>query len=694
MTAATLCACDDLDEYDDYSEEDTSEQTVTSRSEEVTEALSDRSSESFNGRGSKLNLDSNGGVSITRLARDNSAPMGDADTWTVFVYMCGSDLESENGLAVDDIEEMANAYTGDNVRFVVQTGGSTRWNGYDISADSLQRFEVTGGGVYLVDEVSDADMGQEQTLEDFLRWGVENYPADKMGVVFWNHGGGSVSGASFDELYDLDSLTLSEMYSAFVQVWEPSNEPGQQPLELVGFDTCLMATVDTAYTFCDLAKYLVASEETEPANGWYYSQWVGTLAKQPAMDGAALGRVICDAYYEGCELVGTEDNTTLSVTDLSKMGDLLDAYESFGKEALAAACADPGFFSQMGRVAAQTENYGGNTREQGYTNMVDLGHMARCSTDLLPSAQAVLDALDQCVLYRVNGVYRTEATGLSCYYSYNGDVDDLNGYIDQGAGTAFKYFYSYELTGGLSQEGMDYVADMNVEELPEVENLTAMGWDGIGLTVDDDGVATMTLGPKADSILTNIGFTLLYVDAEQNTMLLLGTDNDMNADWKNGVFSDNFRGVWGSIDGCLVYMELSYAGEDYNLYSVPVLLNDEECNLQVAYDFNEEEWIILGARQGIDDTGMADKELRQLEIGDELTILWYMDNLSSDEDNLEAYAVETITVTENTAFGECELPDGDYVMMFEMQDAMGNYAYSDGVMFTCEGGGEIYTSTL
>lgn len=116
------------------------------------------------------------------------------------------------------------------------------------------------------------------------------------------------------------------MYSAFVQVWEPSNEPGQQPLELVGFDTCLMATVDTAYTFCDLAKYLVASEETEPANGWYYSQWVGTLAKQPAMDGAALGRVICDAYYEGCELVGTEDNTTLSVTDLSKMGDLLDAY--------------------------------------------------------------------------------------------------------------------------------------------------------------------------------------------------------------------------------------------------------------------------------------------------------------------------------------------------------------------------------
>ena len=85
---------------------------------------------------------------------------------------------------------------------------------------------------------------------------------------------GSVTGAAFDEIYGYDSLTLDEMYQAFSSVWNPSME--KQPLELIGFDTCLMATVDVAYTFADLAHYLVASEETEPANGWYYSQWVGT----------------------------------------------------------------------------------------------------------------------------------------------------------------------------------------------------------------------------------------------------------------------------------------------------------------------------------------------------------------------------------------------------------------------------------
>ena len=75
-------------------------------------------------------------------------------------------------------------------------------------------------------------------------------------------------------------------------------------------------------------------------------------------------------------------------------------------------------------MADRSENYGGNTREEGYANMVDLGHMARQSGDMLPSAQAVLDALDSCVLYQVKGPYRSEATGLSCYYSYNGDADE------------------------------------------------------------------------------------------------------------------------------------------------------------------------------------------------------------------------------------------------------------------------------
>ena len=638
------------------------------------------------------------GCALTACDEEEAADGQTADTaseaeegsWSIYWYLCGSDLESGGGFATYDLSELMEVELPENVNVVIETGGSSEWQNDVVDADHLQRWLYSSEGLELVDEQPSASMGEAETLADFLQFAKNNYPAEKTAVVFWNHGGGSVSGASFDELYGFDSLTLDEMYTAFASVWEPSEE--EQPLELVGFDTCLMATVDVAYTFSDLAHYLVASEETEPANGWYYSQWVGALADDPSMDGEELGRVICDAYYAGCEEVGTQDNTTLSLTDLTKVGPLLTAYDTFGSEALAAACEDPGFFSQFGRVAAKSENYGGNTREQGYTNMVDLGHMARQSSDMLGSAKDVLDALEDCVLYQVGGQYRTEATGLSCYYSYNGDVDDFWGYANIGTGAAFKYFYAYELTGELDDSGMEYIKNMQFEELPEVKNLLSVDWDGAPLDVTDDGISYLTLGPEANDILAGIGFSLYYVDEEDDLMLWLGTDNDMNADWENGVFYDNFRGVWGSIDGNMVFVELSDESEGYTMFSVPILLNGEGYNLQVVSDFTTEEWSILGARQGIDDTGMADKELRLLEEGDEITTIWYAATATGDDD-FEAYTADTFTVTADTSFDEMELPDGSYSMVYEMRDAMDNYAYSDAVIFDCADG-EIQTTVF
>ena len=356
-------------------------------------------------------------------------------------------------------------------------------------------------------------------------------------------------------------------------------------------------------------------------------------------------------------------------------------------EALAAACDDPSFFTRFARVAAQSENYGGNTREQGYTNMVDLGHLARLNSDYLTSAEDVLSALSSAVLYQVGGKYRTEATGLACYYSYNGDLDDLYGYAPVSAGSAFPYFFYYELLGSLDEGGMDYLAELDITELPARMTLGEMGWENTPLDVSDEGTAILTLGPEAENILTSIGFSLSCA-IDDGTYMRLGTDNDMTADWENGVFYDNFRGVWGSIDGVLVYMELAFAGDDYNLYSVPVLINGEPWNLQVVYDFVMEDWTILGARQGVSASGMADKELLQLSEGDELTVLWY---LAGEDGDFQPYEAGTVTVTADTAFAETQLPDGSYSMVFEMRDAAGGVVYSEPVTFDCEGG-EIYTS--
>ena len=609
-------------------------------------------------------------------------------SWAIYWYLCGSDLETKYGCATMDLMEMMEVELPENVNVVIQTGGAAVWQNDEMDPDKLQRWLYNSEGLELLEEQDTENMGDAQTLSDFLRFADTNYPAEKVAVVFWNHGGGSVGGAAFDELHGLDSLDLEEMYQAFDAVWPADADA--PALEMVGFDTCLMATIDVAAVFQNFAKYLVASEELEPGNGWNYTGWLDALAEKPEMDGDDLGIAICSAYYSGCEAAGTEEQATLSVTDLTKLTPLLQAYESFGQEALVSAAKDPAFFAQLGRAAAQSENYGGNTREQGYTNMVDLGHLARQTAWMLPSAQAVSDALEECIVYQVNGVYRAEATGLSCYYSYNGDIRDLNGYINLGTGEAFKHLYAYGLTGEMTKEGMEYLADLNVTEIAEIITLKDKDWDDAPLEVDDEGSAVLNLGPEATEVLAGIGFSLYYIDEENDQMLLLGTDNDLEADWKKGIFRDNFRGVWAAIDGCLVYLELSFEGEDYNLYSVPILLNDEEYNLQVAYDFIEEEWFILGASQGLDASGMASKELRQLEVGDVITTIWMMASYSGDDD-FEMYAVEELTVTANTAFSEAPLFDGSYALVFEMWDSFGNYATSEAVFFDCYDGTIITT---
>lgn len=149
---------------------------------------------------------------------------------------------------------------------------------------------------------------------------------------------------------------------------------------------------------------------------------------------------IFDSYVEGCKDVGTEDNITLSVIDLSKAHNLIAAYDDFGKEALSSAVGNPAFFAHFSQIANGVENYGGNTREQGYTNMTDLGNLALKSSELLPeTSQAVSAAIAECVVYKVNGKYLPESAGLSCYYSYNGNVEDFNAYADIGPSDSFKF---------------------------------------------------------------------------------------------------------------------------------------------------------------------------------------------------------------------------------------------------------------
>lgn len=165
------------------------------------------------------------------------------DEWLVYWYLCGSDLESENGSATEDIKEVLQASLPANVKVLIQTGGSKSWQNDSIPNGQIGRYLYSQGELYELEILPDCDMGDGDTLRAFLQYGKDNYPADHRVFVFWDHGGGSANGLCMDERTG-STLSLNDIQDAFAAVHTP--DPSNPPFEMVGIDACLMASYDMA----------------------------------------------------------------------------------------------------------------------------------------------------------------------------------------------------------------------------------------------------------------------------------------------------------------------------------------------------------------------------------------------------------------------------------------------------------------
>jgi len=616
------------------------------------------------------------------------------DTWLIQWYLCGTDLETGNGAASADLQELLEVKLPANVKILIQTGGTNQWQNNVVSSSAVERFIYTSDGLERIATLQDADMGDVNTLADFVRFGKENYTADHRVFVFWDHGGGSAVGICLDERTG-NMLSLNDLRTAFTAAYEPSAD--NPPFELIGFDACLMATYDTVNTLDGLARYVTASEEVEPGIGWNYTGWVGALAKNPAMGGAKLGKEICDTYMEACESYWVDDTATLSVIDLAKLPYLRNAYESFGLEALRAAHKNPrNFFAKFGRGAKQAENYGGNTRRTGYTNMVDIVDLAKGNKDILPNtSDKLISAVDDAVIYKVNGEYRNRGGGLSSFYSYSGDEQTLVNYLNQdGAPIPQKLLYYYLIYGELPADVVPLLDDDSLvtpapttpppqrQEIFQISQL-----EDFTVQLDKDGNAFVQLNQEQMDLLSSVHCQLVYMDIEEDIILYLGSDADIRADWDTGIFTDNFRGVWPMLDGHPVYVEITEENDGYNLYSIPIKLNGVECNLQVAYVYAEEKYYILGARKGLDNHGMSSRELIKLRAGDEITTLHYGMTISGEDEDFTQVEVDTFTIGDNPQITDEELGDGNYGYCFEfMSPTAEESALSNFILFTVANG--------
>ena len=245
------------------------------------------------------------------------------DQATVFVYMNGSDLESEDGEATEDLCEMLAANISSQVNVLVETIGTKSWSKrLGIASDHTQRYKVEAGNLVLVDDsLGQLDCTSPDTLADFISWGAENYPANRYILIFWDHGAGPVYGFGYDEHQSEDSvLTIDEIQTAIRQ--------SGIYFDIVGMDSCIMSSLELCcamYNYCD---YMILSEDFESGYGWSYTGWLNALSENTSISSEELGKIIVDDMIADNEENG-EGSSTLALIDESYMKVLYTAWADF-----------------------------------------------------------------------------------------------------------------------------------------------------------------------------------------------------------------------------------------------------------------------------------------------------------------------------------------------------------------------------
>ena len=327
------------------------------------------------------------------------------DSWTIMVYMCGSNLESGSGrFATSDIREMLSVKNQpDDVNIIIETGGSRSWGYPGIDAGALCRYHIENNQLVLDEKAPKAGMGEQSTVEDFLNWGLENYPAYKTGVVFWDHGG-ALQGCCNDEIYGGELLN-SETSAAFANVFE---ERGlTKKLEFVGYDCCLMQVQDIAEFNSHYFNYMLGSEEVEDGYGWDYDGWVDDL--YAGADTETILKAACNSFVIS---VGINSDQTLSYLKLNKMADYYNKLETLSADMRSTVKSNWYAFRNDYYSAYQYYGFSSYGSLDGYDFLSNLKEDS-VFADYADRIQEVMDAYKSMVGYEMHGGQASGSNGLA-----------------------------------------------------------------------------------------------------------------------------------------------------------------------------------------------------------------------------------------------------------------------------------------
>ena len=608
-----------------------------------------------------------------------------SDEVTVLIYLCGTDLESKSAMATRDLQEMARTKYGDQVNVIVYTGGCKKWNNKIISSKNNQIYQVQSGGL----KVLDKNMGQKamtdpDTLEEFLKWGKKNFPANRYELILWDHGSGSNTGYGYDEKNPgAGAMDLAEISTAL--------KNSGMKFDFVGFDACLMASVENGLMLSSYADYMIASEETEPGIGWYYTDWLTALGENPSISTPELGKVIADSFTQACKSSCRGQSTTLSVTDLAELSYTVPARFSAFSQNLN-HYIDNGSFDTISTARSGAREFAGSSR----IDQIDLTHF--CKKINNSTGNELANAILGAVKYNRTSSDMTNSYGLSVYFPYRrlnttpgvstmtqtyrkiGMDEDYTKLIQNyaaGSGGAQTVFGGqqtpqttlFDLLGGSGSSGsfssgsgglsslpfgtmvgsgstghellsQDTITSLltqylsgrnapetdglNVEKTAEFISTHQFDTSALVWEKQSDGTYVLPIEENQWELIHELDLNMYYDDGEG--YVDLGCDNVFDFDDEGRLIAPTDR-TWISINDQIVSyyrIGMSGNGESYTITGrVPAELNGVRVNLIVVFDTEHPKGYVAGASYDYKEgeTFTVAKNLTELKAGDRLDFL-------------------------------------------------------------------------
>jgi hypothetical protein len=213
----------------------------------------------------------------------------------------------------------------------------------------------------------DVNTGDPNELYKFMTWALGNNPSQEEYLILWGHGSGwEPSGKGNDTTSYFNNIELMNSLGIHERIYKKkeasiwailddfahgnaaldmiqlenilSKFRGSRPkFKFLGFDACLMSSIEIAYQIMQHSEFLIASESPEPSDGWPYHRVMKILSSSNEIKEENL-RAIIDAYVEsyipGKGDAIADESVTISLIKLAKMPELIKCISSFSKIAV------------------------------------------------------------------------------------------------------------------------------------------------------------------------------------------------------------------------------------------------------------------------------------------------------------------------------------------------------------------------